>query len=812
MLDALARQLSRALIAVVLVAAIAPAACAQLDDILNGGPLGGLTAPEGGVSADGSQQVISVFAHFTAPSGAQSGLLSITASIESPWYTYSTTQKPLGATPTKITVEPSNDFRVVGDFRPTLPPKVVKEEVAGEVLVLEEFAGEVTWQVPVEFRPGADLAQLRIRGSVRAQVCKLGTCLLPEDLPFGADLKQQASTAVTVAVEFSMPGTHATLRGYLEPQVATPGSTVNLVITADMPPGWHIYERAETDPKALGNKPTLIALSNTSGFNRKTTTADGKLITPHAAKPGELAMLPFYEGQVKWTTPIVIPADTPPGQFPIEGIIGLQTCFKDASCDMPKAARFSGTIEVGEAQQAGASAVAFSEAKYGEAALVAARQPAPIDGSSGGVVVIQGEGTALSLPVIMLLAIAGGFILNFMPCVLPVIGLKILSFAEQAGRSRGTVFKLNVWYALGTLTVFMVLATLGAAASLGLAEENLGWGEQFSSTWFNVVMVGLVFAMALSFLGVWEIPIPGFVGSGKASELATKEGVAGAYAKGVMATILATPCSGPALGTVFGFTLNQSPAVIYMLFACIALGMSAPYLLIGAFPTLIRFLPKPGAWMDTFKQLMGFVLLGTIVFLFSFMNRNYFVPTFAMMVGIWIACWWIGRTSLTESLGKKLLAWGQGALAGGIIALLAFTYLGPGPSKFPWQPFTPAELARLKNSGNTVLVDFTAEWCLTCKMNLKWVIETDEIRKALEDNKIVPLLADFTEGSAEVKDALNSLQSTSIPLLAIFPADRPDQPIVLRDVITKQQLLDAIEQAGPSKSGTQLTATRMAAD
>jgi len=780
----------------------------QLDDILNGGPLGGITSPEGGVSADGSQQVISVFAHFTAPSGAQPGLLSITATIEAPWYTYSTTQKPLGATPTKISVEPSNDFRVVGDFRPTLPPKVVKD---GE-FVLEEFASEVTWQAPVEFRPGADVGQLKIKGSVRAQVCKVGTCLPPEELPFEAALKQPAESATPAAVEFAVPNTHAMLRGYLEPRVATPGSTVNLIITADMPAGWHIYERAEIDPKALGNKPTLIALNNTSGFSRKQTTADGKLVTPHAVQPGGPAMLPFYEGQVKWTTPIIIPADAPLGQFPIEGIIGLQTCFKDASCDMPKAARFSGTIEVAAAAQPGASAVGFSEAKYGEAAQLAASQPAPID-VQPGLVTIEGAGaTAFSLPVIMLFAVLGGFILNFMPCVLPVIGLKILSFAEQAGRSRGTVLKLNVWYALGTLTVFMVLATLASAASLGLGSTNLGWGEQFSSTGFNIVMVGLVFSMALSFLGVWEIPIPGFVGSGKANNLATKEGVSGAYAKGVLATILATPCSGPALGPVFGFTIGQPVPITFLLFACIALGMSAPYLLIGAFPTLIRFLPKPGAWMDTFKQLMGFVLLGTIVFLFSFMDRDYLVPTFAMMVGIWLACWWIGRTSLTENLGRKSLAWGQGLLAGGIVTLLAFTYLVPQTSIIPWQPFTPGELARLKTSGNTVLVDFTADWCLTCKLNLKMVIETDEIRDALKAKNIVPMLADYTKESPEIKSALESLQSRSIPLLAIFPADRPDQPIVLRDVITKQQLLDAIEQAGPSKSGTQLTAARVAAE
>ncbi len=795
------RRTSQWLFAVVLLASLlAPAAFGQLHDILNGGPLGGI--PASGDDATPPEAVLSVVAHFTAPNNGQPGLLSVTAHIREPWYTYSTTQKPHGAQPTKISIQPSDAFRVTGDFRSTLPPKIVRD---GEY-VLEELAGEVVWQAPLEFQPGADLKSLRIKGSVRAQVCRVGTCLPPEDIAFEAGLQPSQAAPVAVA-EYAVPRAHATLRGYLEPSIATPGSTVNLVISAEMPAGWHIYQRAETDPKALGNKPTLIVFSNTSGFHRKQTMASGELVA-HDAKPGEPAMLPYYDGQVKWTTQIVIPPDAQPGKYPIEGILGLQTCYTDSRCDMPTGASFSGTIEIGSASQATASALTFGEAKYGEAAKIAEVQPPAIDAAPEPITIAGAGGTAWSLPLIMLAAIMGGFILNFMPCVLPVIGLKILSFAEQAGRSRAIVLKLNVWYALGTLTVFMVLATLASAVALGLGNSNLGWGEQFSSTWFNVVMVGIVFAMALSFLGIWEIPIPGFVGTGKANDLATKEGVAGAYAKGVLATVLATPCSGPALGPVFGFTLNQPPSITYLLFACIALGMSAPYLLIGAFPTLIRFLPKPGAWMDTFKQLMGFVLLGTIVFLFSFMDRDYLVPTFAMMVGIWLACWWIGRTPLTEGLGKKALAWGQGALACGILTLLAFTYLVPRASIIPWQPFSSGELARLRSSGNTVLVDFTADWCLTCKANLKFVIETDEIRDALAANKIVPLLADYTKESPEIKSTLELLQSRSIPLLAIFPADRPEQPIVLRDIITKQQLLDAIQEAGPSKTTTRLTAAR----
>jgi thiol:disulfide interchange protein/DsbC/DsbD-like thiol-disulfide interchange protein len=787
-----------AVLALVLVALGTHRATAQFQDIL-----GGKGLSPGGDQAGalgGPESIVSVFAQFTGPDGDRPGMLSVTARIEPPWYTYSTTQKPLGATPTRITVDSSEDFRLAGEFRPTLPPKIVND---GE-FTFEEFAPEVTWQAPLEFRDGVTLNDLKIKGSARIQVCKVGSCLAPTGFEFEAAYLD-TSGAPKSQGEYKHPNVHATLSGYLEPRAVTPGATANLVVTAEMPAGWHIYEWAARDPGDLGYKPTLIALANTSGFRLKRTTASDQASEAPSLVPG-LPAPRFYEGRVTWTTPIVIPIDTQPGQYPIEGFIGYQTCFEDARCDLPRGAAFSGTLEVRPTGVAGAAALAFRDAKYGEAVQVAASQGEPIDGQTD-IRSAAASPIGWTLPIVILAGLAGGFILNFMPCVLPVIGLKILSFAEQAGRSRAQILALNVWYALGTFMVFFALATLATSVSLGLGDDNLGWGEQFKYTSFNIVMVAIVFVMALSFLGVWEIPIPGFVGTGKATELAAREGAMGAFSKGVLATVLATPCSGPALGPVFGFTIGQPAWITYLLFGCIALGMSAPYLLIGAFPTLIRFLPKPGAWMDTFKNLMGFVLLGTVAFLFSFMDRDYLVPTFTMMVGLWAACWWIGRTPLTENLGRKLLAWGQGAAFAAVVCLFAFTWLVPRDSIIPWQPFSRAELARLRESGNTVLVDFTADWCLTCKYNLLLAIETQEVRDAIAAHNIVPLLADYTKGSPEIKDTLESLRSKSIPLLAIFPAGDPEAPpIVLRDVITKQQLLNAIEEAGSSKGAAKLTA------
>jgi thiol:disulfide interchange protein len=389
-------------------------------------------------------------------------------------------------------------------------------------------------------------------------------------------------------------------------------------------------------------------------------------------------------------------------------------------------------------------------------------------------------------------AFLGGLILNFMPCVLPVISLKVLAFVEQSGESRGRVLMLNVWYSLGLLSVFMILATLAATA-------GFAWGEQFTLPWFKVAMTAFVFIMALSFLDVWEIPIPGFVGAGKANDLQAKEGAGGAFFKGVFATILATPCSGPFLGPVFAYLLKQPPHMAFAIFGAVGLGMASPYLLIGMVPELIRLLPRPGAWMNTFRQLMGFLLLATMVYLFTTLKEAYFVPTLALLVGLWFACWWIGRTPLTASDFQKNAAWIGGPAVAILVGVFAFTMLFQA-SKIPWQPFSPEALAHARAEGKTVMVDFSADWCLTCKTNLKFAIETNAVRDLVASNDVVPMLADWTDRSQAIKDTLNGLGYNSIPVLAIWPAKSPDaKPIILTDLLTQAQVLEALNNAGPSQ-------------
>ncbi len=794
-----------------------------------------------GGSSDAGGQKLKASGYFTAAANGKPAMLFVTAELSPGWHTYSLTQAPGGPLKTKIKLNASADYKLAGEFQPNPPPTVHHYDDIWPNLPVEEHDGRVTWSAPIEIAPGANLNALQISGAVNAQVCAKD-CLPPTDYKFVARL--EGGSAQTAAVSKPMAAddrssppaatykpnlVHLALGGEIKPAVASPGSVAHLAITAEPVGGWHVYGLAATDPKDV-SKPTLIVLTHTSGL-RYTAAHPSRPPLEKQSTVNQAGKELFYDQPVTWIIDLEVPPDARPGQYAIEGIIGFQTC-NDSSCDMPSAAKFSGVLTVSDAANGGAaksSPLIFQEAKYTEAAKLAEQnagqpgsapaipatgnQPPPAGGSGVGPLQVHVIGetadAAKSLSAILLSAFIGGLILNLMPCVLPVVGLKLLSFVEQSHHHRRRVLMLNIWYSLGLMSVFLVLATLASGASLGIRSENLSWGEQFSSTTFNIVMSCVVFVMALSFLGVWEIPIPGFVGSGKAVEVASQEGATGAFAKGVLSTVLATPCSGPLLGSVFGFTLKQSPSVIYAIFACIGFGMASPYLLIGVFPRLIRFLPKPGAWMDTFKHIMGFVLLGTVVFLFTFLAHDYVVPTFGLLVGLWAACWWIGRVPLTAELGRKVAAWIQGAVVAAGIGCISFVLLLPHDALLPWQPFSTEALSKLRSEGKTVMVDFTADWCLTCKTNLKFAINTPGVLDVIRSNNVVPLLADWTDGSQEIKDMLSTLESNSIPVVAIFPADRPNEAFVLRDLISQSRLVDALKQAGPSQSAVAVKQTVM---
>ncbi|NQT38541.1 MAG: thioredoxin family protein, partial [Planctomycetes bacterium] len=631
---------------------------------------------------------------------------------------------------------------------------------------------------------------------------------------------------------------------------ATADQPARLFVIATVAQGSHVY--SITQPKGIGPITTQIRLDRSEAF---TQLGPFRAFPPPEKKPEpgfNNAIVEIHHGQVVWHAPIAPKAD--PRKLEITGGVYGQICT-ETGCLAPK--NFPFVAHQGRGvrlppEQLGAPSEGGPLPQIPEhppqlpvdPAYPSVTPAAPGTGSLHWKPFttikafrdLDGEGydeeTArenaekqvggMSIWWAVVFGFIGGITLNIMPCVLPVIGLKILSFVEQAGHDRRQALLLNIWYSLGLLSVFLVLATPAAFF-------DVGWSRQFQFPVFNITLVAVVFAMALSFLGVWEIPIPGFVGSGKSVEMTQKEGFAGAFSKGVITTILATPCTGPLMGSALAWAVSQPPLQTYVGFASVGLGMASPYLLIGAFPKLIAFLPKPGAWMDTFKQIMGFVLLGTVVYIFSFLQWSYVVPTVGLLFALWAGCWWVGRTPVTVPPAVKLQAW----LSAAVFVGLAWLFMFPGLAKIapgrwyslpglqtvmaerfdtrverkvaeqieqqylvPGDPESKVEQKFL----NTVMIDFTADWCPNCKVLENTILNTDAVAEAARTNGVVALRADWTDReSPEVSRMLEMLASKQVPVLAIYPAGDPNSPIVMRDSYTVQMVVDAINRAGPSR-------------
>ncbi len=465
-----------------------------------------------------------------------------------------------------------------------------------------------------------------------------------------------------------------------------------LEITCDVGDHCHIYSLTQQPKGPVRSK---ILLQPNDQFK---LAGPFEPLKPPKITPPDLFPVPVEEhtGSVTWRAPIQFSPGVDPGSVTIAGEIDGQVCTDDGSCmflrqfDTTFKAVYGGIKELAVPAGSATSAPSQQSSAGSGAANVGTAVAVPT--SSGG-----------NLLKFLVFGFFGGMILNLMPCVLPVIGLKIMSFAQQAGESSSRVLWLNLCFVAGLVTVFMGLAALAAFA-------GWGWGAQFQRPEFAIALALIVFVFALSFLGIWEIPIPGFVGSGKAAAAAQKEGAAGAYAKGVLTTLLATPCSGPLIGVTLAWAVVQPKPVIFAVFLSMGLGMGSPFLLLGMSPGLLKFIPKPGAWMDTFKQVMGFVLLATVVWVFTFLNEDYFVPTLALLFASWAACWWIGRIPLTADLGDKIRGYLVGVVFAGVMGFIAFSVLGPSSEEPHWREFSPATLAELRDNGTTVLVDFTADW------------------------------------------------------------------------------------------------------
>ena len=397
----------------------------------------------------------------------------------------------------------------------------------------------------------------------------------------------------------------------------------------------------------------------------------------------------------------------------------------------------------------------------------------------------------------LIFAFLGGIILNIMPCVLPIIGLKILSFFEQAGKSRARAFMLNACYSLGILSVFIFLAFL-----------SLGLSILFTFDLFGILMACIVFVMALSLMDVWTLNVPGLLGGKKSEQLTKQEGALGAFFKGIITTLLAIPCGAPLLSPAINWADMQirsgNMPEVFLMYSIIGLGMASPYLLLGAFPELLRFLPKPGAWMETFKKTMGFGLLLAVVWILYFVPVEKILPTITLLFALWFVCWLFGEQQLTGRIKKRSYIISPIIL--GLVILFSFQIPdinNPytlesamrtriyGHQGEHWKPYSDAALESALSSGKTVIVDFTADWCVNCHILEEWVLQSEVILTLLEEKQIVSLQADCTR-EGEAMDMLLQLGPFSVPTLAIFDPANPAKPTVLRGFYTQNKLVDLL--------------------
>ena len=387
---------------------------------------------------------------------------------------------------------------------------------------------------------------------------------------------------------------------------------------------------------------------------------------------------------------------------------------------------------------------------------------------------------------ILVLAVIGGFILNFMPCVLPVLSLKMFSVVSHGGQADARIRLSFAATALGILVSFLALAL--AFAGLKLAGASFGWGVQFTQPVFILVLLAVLVGFALNLFGLFEIPnIPGLGGLG-----ANQRGFLGDFTSGVLATLLATPCSAPFLGTAIGFALAAPVPVLVLIFLFVGVGLALPYFAVIAFPRLAAVMPKPGRWMLRLRQVLGLALVATAVWLTGVLLKQWGVTSDLR----WLAALAAGLTFAAGALFARWRTAGLGAVGAAIpLALvLSFSQQETASEEATFQPFSEAVLEEALAEGKTVFVDVTADWCLTCKTNKIRAINHEDVQAALGSESVISLQADWTAYDASITRYLASQGRRAIPFNAVYNP-KSGTAEVLPELLSPNDVLGALARA-----------------
>lgn len=573
---------------------------------------------------------------------------------------------------------------------------------------------------------------------------------------------------------------------------------VELTVPADAKPGEDVMLAAEAKWLMCADVciPGQAALS-------LTLPVSAEMPPPDAAVRAELAKMPMPEAHASWkmtatrstkeVTLIVTGAQSvgAPHFFSEDAYIqydqpqSVGGSANELKITMPIAA----DANVETQSLVGVLAYTDENGVYGGAKVSVALGAASAGSSTGSLQSAAAGGTSFFAT--LLLAVLGGVILNLMPCVFPVLGIKVVGFVNEAGSDRRKVTMHGLMFTLGVLLSFWALA--GLLAALRAGGQELGWGFQLQSApfVFGLTVVMLVFALSLS--GVFEF---GLRATTLGSDLQTRDGIHGSFFSGVLATVVATPCSAPFLAPALGAALALPVAQSFVVFTAIGVGLSAPYLLLSLFPQAVRALPRPGRWMNTFKQVMAFPLYATVAYLVWVLagqtSENGLLTVLFSLTVIALALWLYGHyNGPGASRGQARFA------TAGAVALLALGLTLGWPraaaaGDIVWEPWSTERVAQLRAEGRPIYVDFTARWCATCQANKKIVFGSSEVENYFREHKVATLKADWTNANPLITAELARWNRSAVPFNLVYLAGKRE-PTPLPEILTPGIVLGAFQ-------------------
>ncbi|HVP13564.1 MAG TPA: protein-disulfide reductase DsbD domain-containing protein [Phycisphaerae bacterium] len=831
----LARYVTLALTVIMLVAAPSPA-----------GPTSDIKAV-GHVSVQG-------FADRSAVAAGETLNLAVSLKMDKGWYIYWQNPGPLGGLPTEVEWTVPAGYQV-GRTRYPVPHLKYDKILKGDANI---YPGEAVFLTPVRVPKAVEAgkeATFTVKASwlVCEKSCIPGQAQISLTLPVvaKAETVKQANEKVFEQAAEALPvpsakAEHLKLSGTAGQEAVKPGDKFTVHLTAEVEAKHHMQSHK---PLQEGLIPAVVFMERTDGLE----IGEVKYPEGQVRQDRILGKLSEYSGKVVFRIPVTVADDADKAPRWIRGFLQSQICTDAGTCYPPQFVEFAIPVRMEGGEKPG-DADAFvapvekpeplagkepstkpAEAKPSQQTATPSASPsttgigeAPSTIRTSSLQRIEEWFTKFGYIGVLALALIGGVILNLMPCVLPVISLKILSFVRQAKEDRARIFLLGVTYCAGILVFFGFIAILFWA-------RGEGWGQLFQDPYVVLGLAAIVTAFAMSLFGVFAVFTPRVINElGQMAE--EREGLSSAFFTGVLATFLGTACTAPFLSAAVGAATRFPAGQGALIFFTVGIGMALPFLILAAKPGWLKFVPKPGPWMGVFEQLMGFLLLGTAIWLLNPLRGQLgdygLLLSLVFLLGVAIAVWIIGKIQFGDPPGRKLrlhavallvliLGWilpfhvlatiprlveeqaeQQELVARGQAAVgtdqYGHTKLPDYSKGIPWEHYKRRRALADVEQGYTVFVDYTASWCANCKVNKKTSIEQADVMALMQKYNVIPYEADYTLPMPEIKEDLKRFKRGGVPLYLVYKPGDPNNPEVLPEILTPTIVIDALKRAGPS--------------